>query len=88
VVRRFGKLVREVQPGLNYHLPYPIETALMPPALRVNKIDGAKPRRVINPQSVGYVRVYQPADSATTVLRRVPSLNLSANTSRDGRQLA
>jgi membrane protease subunit HflK len=39
VVLRFGKAVREVQPGLNYHLPYPIETALTPKALRVNKID-------------------------------------------------
>lgn len=39
VVLRFGKVVREVQPGLNYHLPYPIETALTPKALRVNKID-------------------------------------------------
>jgi membrane protease subunit HflK len=39
VVLRFGKVVREVQPGLNYHLPYPIESALTPQALRVNKID-------------------------------------------------
>ena len=39
VVMRFGKQVREVQPGLNYHLPYPIEAALTPKALRVNKID-------------------------------------------------
>jgi modulator of FtsH protease HflK len=39
VVLRFGKFVREVQPGLNYHLPYPIETVLTPKALRVNKID-------------------------------------------------
>jgi modulator of FtsH protease HflK len=39
VVLRFGKFVREVPPGLNYHLPYPIETALTPPALRVNKTD-------------------------------------------------
>ncbi|MCC6776050.1 MAG: FtsH protease activity modulator HflK [Hyphomicrobiales bacterium] len=39
VVMRFGKLVREVQPGLNYHLPYPIETVLTPKALRVNKMD-------------------------------------------------
>jgi membrane protease subunit HflK len=39
VVLRFGQFVREVQPGLNYHLPYPIETALTPQALRVNKID-------------------------------------------------
>ena len=30
VVLRFGKFVREAQPGLNYHLPYPIETALTP----------------------------------------------------------
>jgi len=39
VVLRFGQQVREVQPGLNYHLPYPIETVLTPKALRVNKID-------------------------------------------------
>ena len=39
VILRFGKFVREVNPGLNYHLPYPIETALTPRALRVNKID-------------------------------------------------
>ncbi|HTV36492.1 MAG TPA: FtsH protease activity modulator HflK [Xanthobacteraceae bacterium] len=39
VVLRFGKYVGEVQPGLNYHLPYPIETVLTPPALRVIKTD-------------------------------------------------
>jgi len=39
VVLRFGKVVREVQPGLNYHLPYPVESVLTPKALRVNKID-------------------------------------------------
>jgi len=45
VVLRFGKYVPgEVPPGLNYHLPYPIETALTPPALRVNKTDiGIRP---------------------------------------------
>ncbi len=39
VVLRFGEHVRDVNPGLNYHLPYPIESALTPKALRVNKID-------------------------------------------------
>jgi membrane protease subunit HflK len=39
VVLRFGKEVREVQPGLNYHVPYPVETALTPKALKVRKID-------------------------------------------------
>ena len=38
VVLRFGKHVRTVQPGLNYHLPYPIETVLLPKALRVSTI--------------------------------------------------
>lgn len=39
VVLRFGKFDRELQPGLNYHWPYPIETVITPKALRVNKID-------------------------------------------------
>jgi modulator of FtsH protease HflK len=39
VVLRFGKPVDVVPPGLQYHWPYPIETALTPPALRVNKTD-------------------------------------------------
>ena len=44
VVLRFGKFTREVQPGLNYHLPYPIESALTPQALFVNKLDiGMRP---------------------------------------------
>jgi membrane protease subunit HflK len=38
VVLRFGKHVRTVQPGLNYHLTYPIETALLPKALRVSTL--------------------------------------------------
>ncbi|MCO5130941.1 MAG: FtsH protease activity modulator HflK [Xanthobacteraceae bacterium] len=39
VVLRFGKHVRTVQPGLNYHLPYPIETVLLPTALRVSTLN-------------------------------------------------
>jgi modulator of FtsH protease HflK len=39
VVLRFGKVNREVNPGLNYHLPYPIESALTPKVTRVNRID-------------------------------------------------
>jgi membrane protease subunit HflK len=39
VVLRFGKFTREVTPGLNYHIPYPVESVLTPKALRVNRID-------------------------------------------------
>src|SRR6266478_2882494 len=39
VVLRFGKYVRDAKPGLNYHLPYPIESALTPKVTRVNRLD-------------------------------------------------
>jgi modulator of FtsH protease HflK len=39
VVLRFGKYTREATPGLNYHVPYPVETVLTPKALRINRID-------------------------------------------------
>jgi membrane protease subunit HflK len=39
IVLRFGRYVRDAQPGLNYHIPYPIETVLLPKALRINRID-------------------------------------------------
>lgn len=39
VVLRFGKWVRTTQPGLNYHWPVPIESALTPKVTRVNRED-------------------------------------------------
>jgi membrane protease subunit HflK len=38
VVLRFGAFNREAGPGLNYHLPYPIETALTPQITVVRQI--------------------------------------------------
>lgn len=39
VVLRFGKMVRIAQPGLNYHLPYPIEQVLVKDVTAINRID-------------------------------------------------
>lgn len=39
VVLRFGKHVRDEDPGLRYHLPYPIETVLLPMVTRENRIE-------------------------------------------------
>jgi membrane protease subunit HflK len=39
VVLRFGQYTRDAKPGLNYHLPYPVETVLTPKVTRVNRID-------------------------------------------------
>ena len=39
IVLRFGAYNRTTQPGLNYHLPVPIETALTPSVTRVNRTE-------------------------------------------------
>jgi len=52
-----------VQPGLNYHLPYPIETVLLPKALRVSTI------------SIGMTLIDDPARRGRT-MRDVPEESL------------
>jgi len=39
VVLRFGKFVSTTQPGLNYHIPFPIESVITPKVTKVNRID-------------------------------------------------
>jgi membrane protease subunit HflK len=63
IVMRFGKYVRDAQPGLNYHLPYPIETVLLPKALRVSTI------------SIGMTLIDDPARRGRT-MRDVPEESL------------
>ena len=63
VVLRFGKYVRDGQPGLNYHLPYPIETVLLPKVLRVSTI------------SIGMTLIDDPARRGRT-MRDVPEESL------------
>jgi membrane protease subunit HflK len=63
IVLRFGKYVRDEQPGLRYHLPYPIETVLLPKALRVSTI------------SIGMTLIDDPARRGRT-MRDVPEESL------------
>jgi len=39
VVLRFGKYAWDANPGLHYHLPYPVEAVLTPKVTRVNRTD-------------------------------------------------
>jgi membrane protease subunit HflK len=39
VVMRFGAYNRTTLPGLNYHLPWPVETVLRPAVTHINRID-------------------------------------------------
>ncbi len=39
VVLRFGAFDRTTLPGLNYHMPWPIEQALTPAVTRINRIE-------------------------------------------------
>jgi membrane protease subunit HflK len=63
VVLRFGKYVRDAGPGLRYHLPYPIETVLLPKALRVSTL------------SIGMTLIEDPARRGRT-MRDVPEESL------------
>jgi membrane protease subunit HflK len=63
IVLRFGKYVRDAQPGLNYHLPYPIETVQLPKALRVSTI------------SIGMTLIDDPSRRGRT-MRDVPEESL------------
>ena len=39
LVLRFGEYIRDAKPGLNYHIPYPVESAELVKVTRVNRID-------------------------------------------------
>ena len=39
VVTRFGEYVRTTEPGLHYHLPFPIESVFKPKVTKVNRIE-------------------------------------------------
>ena len=39
LVMRFGKYVRDAKPGLNYHIPYPVESYELPKVTFTNRID-------------------------------------------------
>ena len=39
VVLRFGAFIGTTSPGLNYHLPWPIESVLLPAVTRINRIE-------------------------------------------------
>ncbi|MGE0725421.1 MAG: FtsH protease activity modulator HflK [Alphaproteobacteria bacterium] len=58
VVLRFGEFVKTTQPGLNYHLPTPIETVLTPKVTRVNRVEvgfraGEGTRGAGSPRQIG-----------------------------------
>ena len=46
VILRFGKWVETTGSGLHYHLPYPIESVLLPKVTQVNQLKLGKPRTV------------------------------------------
>ena len=38
VVLRFGRWIDTTQPGLHFHLPYPIDTVLLPKVTQINQV--------------------------------------------------
>ncbi|HLT03204.1 MAG TPA: FtsH protease activity modulator HflK [Geminicoccaceae bacterium] len=62
VVLRFGQWIKTTPPGLNWHFPAPIETALTPKVTRVNRVE------------VGFVSPIEPGRGASS--REVPNESL------------
>lgn len=61
VIQRFGAFVRTAPPGLNYHLPWPIETVQLPPVTRVEHV--AIGYRMPQPTTQGATPIDVPAES-------------------------
>ena len=71
VVLRFGAFDRTALPGLNYHIPWPIETALTPSVTRINRVEvgfrpnsGATESQNLRMTSRGLVAVEGAPDTA------------------------
>lgn len=66
VVLRFGQYNRTTMPGLNYHLPSPIETVMIPSVTTINKVEiGSRAGGADNPN----VRVAKYSSVAGSALR-------------------
>jgi membrane protease subunit HflK len=63
VVLRFGQYIRDAKPGLNYHLPYPVETVLTPKVT------------VVQPIHIG-MRLIEDTRRGGTQMRDVPEESL------------
>ncbi len=51
VVLRFGAFNRTALPGLNYHIPWPVEAAITPSVTRINRVEvGFSPRQSVSSQ--------------------------------------
>ena len=71
IVLRFGAFDRTALPGLNYHVPWPVETALTPSVTRINRVEvGFTPTAdssTMRMTSRGEVMDSGPRDSAQSV---------------------
>jgi membrane protease subunit HflK len=64
VVLRFGALNRTSLPGLNYHIPWPVESVLLPAVTRINRVE------------VGYRSGTPDGSGQTTPITDVPQESL------------
>lgn len=65
VVLRFGAFERITNPGLNYHLPYPIENVLIPSVTSINKVEIGKSVRADNPRVRASGRLFKAKNNRT-----------------------
>src|SRR5271166_1854587 len=88
LVLQFGQLARTADPGLNYHLPYPIETVILPKVTQIHQVEvgsGAASRmltgdeNIVEADATVFWKVRDPADYAFKVVDPQETVKVAAD---------
>ncbi len=88
LVLQFGRFVRTADPGLNYHLPYPIETLLLPKVTQIHQVEvgsGAASQmltgdeNIVEADATVFWRIRDPADYVFKVVDPQETVKVAAD---------
>ncbi len=88
LVLQFGQLARAADPGLNYHLPYPIETVILPKVTQIHQVEvgsGAASQmltgdeNIVEADATVFWKVRDPADYVFKVVDPQETVKVAAD---------
>jgi len=88
LVLQFGQLARTAEPGLNYHLPYPIETVILPKVTQIHQVEvgsGAASQmltgdeNIVEADATVFWRIRDPADYVFKVVDPQETVKVAAD---------
>jgi len=88
LVLQFGRFVHTADPGLNYHLPYPIETVILPKVTQIHQVEvgsGAASQmltgdeNIVEADAIVFWRIQDPADYVFKVVDPQETVKVAAD---------